>query len=77
MGVRSIARQEKTAALLERAYRMALMLQGRVCAGDLEVADVQVDAFEQFAVATELVAILDEARVALLEQSGRTAGLGE
>ena len=67
-GVRSIEGQEKTAALLERAYRMALVLQGRACAGDLEVADVHADAFEQFAVAAELVAILDEARVVLLER---------
>ena len=77
MNLRSVARQEKTAALLERAYRMALMLQGRAGAGDLEVAGVQADAFEQFAVVNELVATLDEARAALLEQSGRTADMGE
>jgi hypothetical protein len=72
MGVGSIAQQEKTAALLERAYRMALMLQGRVCAGNVDVTDDQARAFEQIAVATELVALLDEARVTLLEQAGRT-----
>jgi hypothetical protein len=65
---------EKTAALLERAYRMALVLQGGICAGDLEANPVQASTFEQFAIANELVAILDEARVALLTQAGRTTG---
>jgi hypothetical protein len=74
MGGRPIAQREKTAALLERAYRMALVLQGRICAG--EVGVVQAHAFEQIAVATELVAMLDEARVALLE-ADRTTGSGE
>lgn len=74
---RQCAAKEKAAALLERAYRMALVLQGRACSGDVEAADVQAGAFEQFAVVMELVAILDEARVALLEQSGATTGSGE
>jgi len=52
---------EKTAALLERAYRMALALQGRICAGDVEAEYVQAGTFEEFAIANELVAILDEA----------------
>jgi len=48
---------------------MALILQGRVRADDVGCADVQAGRFEQFAVAAELVAVLDEARAALLEQS--------
>ena len=65
---------EKTAALLERAYRMALVLQGRICAGDAESQDAPAGAFEDFVIARELVSILDEARVSLLGQSGGAAG---
>ena len=68
---------EKTAALLERAYRMALALQGRICAGDVEAEYVQAGTFEEFAIANELVAILDEARVTLPAQAGRTTGSEE
>jgi hypothetical protein len=42
----------------------------RAWAGDSAVMNVGVNTFELFVVATELVAILDEARVALLEQAG-------
>jgi hypothetical protein len=59
-------REEEASALLERAYRMALILQSRLCAGELEATDIQAEAFEQFAIAKELVAVLDEARAALL-----------
>lgn len=64
---------EKTAALLERAYRLALVLQSRTSRGDGEVRDVPAGAFEEYVIAGELVAVLDEARVGLVEQSGRTA----
>lgn len=60
------ARLEETAALLERAYRMALVLQGRVCAAGADVVDIPAHSFEQIAVVAELLAILDEARVSLL-----------
>lgn len=53
----------RTAELLERAYRMALLLQGANATG------APAHAFERMAVAAELVALLDEARVALLLQA--------
>jgi hypothetical protein len=63
----AVAQQERAAALLERAYRMALLLQGRVCAAGAGTAEDPAHSFEQVAVAAELVAILDDARAALLE----------
>jgi len=56
-----------TAVLLERAYRLALVLQGRQ-ADAAQPADGDVDphAFEQLALATELLALLDDARAGLL-----------
>lgn len=53
------AHLEQVAALLERAYRLALVLQ--------EVTD---DGETARFTAAELVQVLDEARVALLEASG-------
>ena len=64
----------KTAALLERAYRIALVLQGRICAGEVEPDHGQTGAFEQFAIANELVSILDEARFSLFVQVRATTG---
>lgn len=58
--------EEEASALLERAYRMALVLESRLCAGDPETADIQAAAFEQFAIAKELVAVLDEVRAMLV-----------
>lgn len=63
----AVAQREQVAALLERAYRMALVLQGRVCATAACTAEDPAHSFEQVAVAAELVAILDDARAALLE----------
>jgi hypothetical protein len=53
-----------TARLLERAYRIALVLHGRSAAP----ADGDVDprAFEQLALAAELVSLLDDARAGLV-----------
>ena len=51
---------QDAAALLERAYRMALLLQGRLATGADEAA------FEPMTLAGELVTLLDDARVALL-----------
>jgi hypothetical protein len=63
----AVAQQERVAALLERAYRMALLLQGCVCAAGARTAEDPAHPFDQVAVAAELVAILDDARAALLE----------
>lgn len=63
---------EKTATLLERAYRLALVMQGRACPADLGACDVSARVFENLAVAHELVAVLDEARTSLLTQVGAT-----
>lgn len=62
---------EATAALLERAYRMALVLQGRLGDTPDEAVDVSPSAFEVFAVASELVAVLDEVRSALVVQAAQ------
>ncbi len=59
---------QEAAALLERAYRMALLLQGRL--GDC----TDEAAFEPMALARELLSLLDDARVALLVQASRTSG---
>ena len=64
----------KTAALLERAYRMALVLQGRIGAGEVETGHGQTGAFEQFVISNELVSILDEARFSLFVQVRATTG---
>lgn len=61
---------QATAALLERAYRMALALQSSVAAQGLEPAELEPQRFVQFALAQELVTMLDEARVMLLAQTG-------
>jgi hypothetical protein len=54
---------EATAALLERAYRMALLLQEQCAPGPAPAVEA---GFAARALAAELVALLDEARVALL-----------
>ena len=56
-----------TALLLERAYRIALVLHGRQ-AGSAPPPDGDVDprAFEQLALAAELVTLLDDARAGLV-----------
>jgi hypothetical protein len=56
-----------TAVLLERAYRIALLLHDRQ-PGSSGPADGDVDprAFEQLALAAELVTLLDDARAALV-----------
>lgn len=56
-----------TAGLLERAYRIALVLHGRQ-AGSAAATDGDVDprAFEQLALAAELVSLLDDARAGLV-----------
>lgn len=56
-----------TAVLLERAYRLALVLHDRQSdatrpAGD----DVDAGAFEQLALSAELLALLDDARAGLV-----------
>jgi hypothetical protein len=55
------------ALLLERAYRIALVLQARQT-GSAAPTDGDVDprAFEQLALAAELVTLLDDARAALV-----------
>lgn len=68
---------EKTAALLERAYRLALVMEGRCIPAHIEACEVASREFEDFAVAKELVAILDEARISLLAKAGATTGWGE
>ena len=68
--------REQAAALLERAYRMALVLQGQCGRAEIESLGISSEAFEPFAVASELVAVLDEARVALLGQPPLAASDG-
>ena len=55
-----------TAVLLERAYRLALVLHGRQAACTPAEGDVDDGAFEQLALAAELLALLDDARAALV-----------
>jgi hypothetical protein len=52
---------EATAALMERAYGLALVLRDRLGAGA-----AAADAFEQGVLARELVALLDDARASML-----------
>lgn len=59
------AGREAAAALLERAYRMALLLQAR-CAAAAAAPETEDDRFERHVLAAELLAVLDEARAALL-----------
>lgn len=60
------APQARTAALLERAYRMALLLRSRLAApGSHAAADEAAD-FECLAVASELLDLIDEVRAGLL-----------
>ena len=56
-----------TALLLERAYRIALVLQARQ-AGSAAPTEGDVDprAFEHLALAAELVTLLDDARAGLV-----------
>ena len=56
-----------TALLLERAYRIALVLQARQ-AGSAAPTEGDVDprTFEQLALAAELVTLLDDARAGLV-----------
>jgi len=71
----SRGQRERIAPLLERAYRMALVLQARSQPWT-GTADIQAPAFERFAIAAELVELLDEARAVLLHKSVRTATSG-
>jgi hypothetical protein len=58
-----------TALLLERAYRLALVLHGRHSdASAPDEGDVDPRAFEQLALAAELVALLDDARAGLVRR---------
>jgi hypothetical protein len=58
-----------TALLLERAYRLALVLHGRQAdASAPDEGDVDPRAFEQLALAAELVALLDDARAGLVRR---------
>lgn len=59
---------EAAAALLERAYRMSLLLQEQ-CAPGPGPADEA--GFTARTLAAELVALLDDARVALLSEARR------
>lgn len=52
---------EATAALMERAYALALVLRERV-----DARAIAADPFEHRVLAAELVALLDEARASLL-----------
>ena len=63
--VNDLRAREPAAALLERAYRMALLLQAR-CAAATTADDAAGAGFERHALAAELLALLDEARAALL-----------
>ena len=58
-----------TARLLERAYRLALVLHGRQADASAPAeGDVDPRAFEQLALAAELVALLDDARAGLVRR---------
>jgi hypothetical protein len=58
-----------TALLLERAYRLALVLHGRQSDASAPAeGDVDPHAFEQMALAAELVALLDDARAGLVRR---------
>ncbi len=59
---------EDVAAGLERAYRMALLLQSHFRKVPAEAA------FEPMALAGELVALLDDSRAALFKQAGGMSG---
>ena len=61
-------RLEAVAALLERGYRLALLLQEAPGIG----ASAQRDDFASFVLAAELVAVLDDARAGLLAATRRT-----
>jgi hypothetical protein len=58
--------QERSAALLERAYRMALLLQHHVSQGTDETLADGEDGFERLTICIELVELLDEARRTLV-----------
>jgi hypothetical protein len=62
-----------SAALLERAYRLALVLQDRLGQGDVESHGAQAQWFEGATLSSELVALLDEARVRLLAHATQSA----
>lgn len=67
-------RLERSAALVERAYRMALVLHDLALHG---APDAQADAplaFERIAISTELVDLLDEARSAGVVPMGQAQG---
>ena len=57
---------DRTAALLERAFRLALALNGHMGPRAAEDHAVPAGVFAEFVIARELVALLDEARVSLL-----------
>lgn len=61
---------EAIAALLERCYRLALLLRERVSAGDASAALCD-DEFERLVLTMELVAVLDEARGGLVAEAAR------
>ena len=66
-------RLERTAALVERAYRMALVLKACAVGGHWGHDDAAADGlggFERIAISSELVELLDEARCTLLVPIG-------
>lgn len=63
--------QTRTAVLLERAYRMALLLRSRLAAPGRHAADDEGTDFEGLAVASELLDLIDEVRAGLLEGTSR------
>lgn len=62
-----------SAALLERAYRVALVLQDRLGEGDVAPLGAQAPWFEGATLSSELVTLLDEARVTLLLHANQVA----
>jgi len=74
-----------SAALLERAYRLALVLQDRLGQGEVPAHGAQAPWFEGATLSSELVTLLDDARATLLlhatqataaTATGRTAASG-
>jgi hypothetical protein len=61
---------ERTAALVERAYRMALVLKACTLGGHDDAAADGLGGFERIAISSELVELLDEARSTLLVPIG-------
>lgn len=63
-------RLERTAALVERAYRMALVLKACALGGQDDASAEGLAGFERIAISSELVELLDEARCTLLVPIG-------